>query len=135
MATSFCHDVDRRSLIQQPGFVRHPEIVQTEVEAEDLPGTLRELLRDGIQVPRFIGLAIRGREDQPVVWNADKAQVDVGAIRRASDDPLISLTHPEQQGNQGVVYGDRAPAALTARWQRESEVSATTRAPNLAPSS
>src|SRR6516162_4101818 len=94
--------------------------MQAEVEAEDLLCTFRELLRNGIEVPRFIGLTIRGREDQPVVGNANEAQVDIGTVGRASDDPLIPLAPPEQQGDQGIVYGDRAPAAL-ALWHLELE--------------
>jgi hypothetical protein len=68
MAQPLRYDMHGLALIEQPCTMRHPQVVQANVETENFHGALRELLRNRIGMPRLMGLTTRGREDQPIIW-------------------------------------------------------------------
>jgi hypothetical protein len=103
----FCDNMHGLAMVEQPGSMRPLQVVQANAEAEDFRGSLGELLRDAVRVSRFVRLTVRRREDQPILREADKAQIDVGALRSPSDESLIGLAHSEQHGDQGVIDYDR----------------------------
>jgi hypothetical protein len=96
----------------------HPQVVQANMEAEDFLGAFCELLCDAVRVPRLVKLTIRGREDQPIIGQAHKAQIHVCASWRASYDTEISFAEFHEQGDQRFVQHDRTSAAI-ALWYLE----------------